>query len=70
MSIGLAYGATIALHYVGLSFLFAAYYIAIKRLSIVCDVFFGWFVYREKYFSKRIAGALLMVAGIILIAFG
>lgn len=65
-----AYGVGMALHYTGLSLLIAAYYISIKRLSIVFDVIFGKIIGREDHLRERLAGALLMVAGVILIALG
>lgn len=65
-----AYGVGQSLNYVGLSLLLAAYYISVKRLSIVFDVLFGRFMHREDHFGKRLTGALLMVAGVILIALG
>lgn len=64
------YGVSVALHYVGLSLLLAAYFISVKRLSIVFDVLLGRAVHGEDHFSSRLAGALLMVAGVILIALG
>lgn len=65
-----AYGVGMALHYTGLSLLLAAYYISIKRLSIVFDVVFGRLFGHEDHTRERLIGALLMVAGVILIALG
>lgn len=70
LGLGTTYALGMALHYVGLSFLIAVYFISIKRLSIVFDVIFGRLRHREEHFGPRLAGALLMVAGVILIAFG
>ncbi len=64
------YGVSVALHYIGLSLLLAAYFISVKRLSIVFDVLLGRAVHGEDHFRARFAGALLMVAGVILIALG
>lgn len=65
-----AYGMDAILHYLGLSLLLAVYYIAIKRTNIVFDVLFGYFVGHEGHTRERFFGALLMVAGVVLIAFG
>lgn len=65
-----SYGFGQALHYVGLSLLLAAYYISVKRLSVIFDVIFGRFMHREEHFGKRMIGAVLMVAGVVLVAFG
>lgn len=45
-----------------------AYVISIKRLSTVFGVFWGWLLFKEKDVKERLAGALIMAAGIILIA--
>lgn len=63
-------GMGTAFNFIGLSYLFAAYFISIKRLSIVFDVLLGRVVHREADFLARFAGALLMVAGVALIALG
>jgi drug/metabolite transporter (DMT)-like permease len=63
-------GLSIALHYVGLSLLPAAYYISIKRLSIVFQVLFGKVFFKEGDIVRRFLGSLLMVAGVVLIALG
>lgn len=65
-----AYGVGQALNYIGLSLLLAAYYISVKRLSVVFDVLFGRFMHHEDHFGRRMVGALFMVAGVILIALG
>ena len=67
---GLAFSAGQMMHFTGLSLLFAVYFISLKRLSIVFDVFMGRFVHGEDHFRERLIGAVLMVAGVILIAIG
>lgn len=63
-------GMGIALHYVGLSLISAAYYVSIKRLSVVFSVFWGRMFFQEAHTIERLVGALLMVAGVALIALG
>lgn len=63
-----AYGMAMTLHYVGLSLLPAAYYISIKRSSILFDVLLGKLIYNESHFGGRLIGALIMIAGLVLIA--
>jgi drug/metabolite transporter (DMT)-like permease len=43
------------------------YVIAIKRMSIIITVLYGAFVFREVEVVRRIGGAMLMVAGAVLI---
>lgn len=59
-----------ALHYTGLSLLPAAYFISVKRVSMLFNVLWGRFVFHEDHIRERTIGALLMVAGVILIALG
>ena len=44
-----------------------SYVIAIKRLSIVFGVLFGYLIFKEKNIKERLAGASIMVAGAVLI---
>lgn len=46
----------------------AAYVIAIKRLSLLLSVFYGWLFFKEEHLGKRLLGAGIMAAGAILIA--
>jgi drug/metabolite transporter (DMT)-like permease len=46
----------------------AAYVIAIKRLSLLLAVFYGWFIFKETGIKSRFFGALLMFIGAIMIA--
>lgn len=62
-------GASFGLHYLGLSLLPAAYYISIKRISMLFNVLNGHFFFREDHIRERLLGATLMVAGVLLIAF-
>jgi len=62
-----SYTASSILHFVGLSLLFAAYYISIKRLSVLFDVLSGRFIHKEEHFYERFFGALIMVGGVVLI---
>lgn len=68
--LGLTSGVSFGLHYVGLSLLPAVYYISVKRVSVLFNVLSGKFVFSETNIRERFLGALLMVAGVLLIAFG
>ncbi len=63
-----AYGVGQSLHYIGLSLLPAAYYISVKRSSILFDVLFGKFKYHETHFVPRLIGSLIMISGLVLVA--
>lgn len=47
----------------------AAYVIAVKRLSLLLSVGYGYVIFKERHQSSRTIGAVLMVIGAILIAF-
>jgi uncharacterized membrane protein len=46
----------------------AAYVIAIKRLSLLLSVLYGWLFFQEKNLGTRLFGAGIMALGAILIA--
>ncbi len=48
---------------------FASYTIAIKRLGVLFGVIWGWLFFREKNISKKLLGAGIAIAGVILILF-
>ena len=47
-----------------------AYMIAVKRTSLLIGVLYGHLFFREPGIRHRLPGALLMVAGVALIATG
>lgn len=48
---------------------FVTYVISIKRLSALISVLAGYFIFKEKGIRERLAGAILMILGVILITF-
>ena len=42
--------------------------IAVKRMSALLSVLFGHFFFREKGFKSRLAGAAIMVSGVVIMA--
>ncbi len=68
--LGFLSGASLGLHYFGLSLLPAAYYISVKRTSMLWNIFFGRLFFKEDNIRERFTGAILMIAGVVLIAFG
>lgn len=47
----------------------AAYMISVKRLSIVFGVIFGSLIFKEENLAFRLGGAMMMLAGTLLISF-
>lgn len=67
--LGLAVVFTVICHMVAISRIEAAYMISIKRTSLLFSVLYGAFWFKEEKIRERVAGALLMLAGIFLIGF-
>ena len=67
IGLGLSNIAVNSLHFVGLSLMPSAYFISLKRSSILFDVFLGRFVHQETHFKERLAGSALMLTAIVLI---
>lgn len=65
--IGLLEAAALVLQFTAFQSGNVAYVIAIKRLSLLLSVFFGWIIFREKHFLWRILAAGLMATGAVLI---
>lgn len=57
----------IVLHCFAVSMIEAAVMISVKRLSILFSILFGKMVFKERHASIRFSGALLMLAGTLLI---
>jgi drug/metabolite transporter (DMT)-like permease len=55
--------------YSALSLGLVVYTIAIRRLSALFGIFFGYFIFKEKNIKQRIAGAIIILVGIFFIVF-
>jgi drug/metabolite transporter (DMT)-like permease len=66
--IGLTGTLALILQMWALTMTLAAYVISIKRISVVFGVLFGHFVFHEQGLARRLVCAILMVAGVALIA--
>lgn len=64
---GLFYSAMIVTHMLALGLTKVAYMISIKRTSLIMGVIYGYFLFREKNIRERLAGALLMFMGFVMI---
>jgi drug/metabolite transporter (DMT)-like permease len=60
-------GASMLLHAKAITLTKVAYFISIKRTSMVFGVLLGWLLLRELQGPRRLAASLIMVAGIVLI---
>ncbi len=67
VAVGLAFAIEGATQMYAISLALVAYVLAVKRTSILWSVLLGAAVFKEKGIRERLAGALLMVAGVLLI---
>ncbi len=66
--LGLFSAVMILTQFTAIQFTLASYVIAIKRTGLVVSVVLGYVFFREKHVRARMAGALLMMAGVVLIS--
>ncbi len=66
--IGVFMALTMALQMTAIQIYLVAYVIAIKRLSTLLSVFWGYLIFREKNIRQRLLGALIMIIGVFLIS--
>ena len=64
---GFFYSLTLIFQMTAISLTLVAYVIAIKRLSVLLGVLWGYFIFKEKAVQERLLGATIMVMGVVLI---
>lgn len=65
--IGLCTSAMVLTHFIAISMTQVAYMIAVKRMSLVFSVIYGWLLFKEEKIKERLAGSALMLAGVVMI---
>ncbi len=65
--IGFTFGMMIIFHMIAMSMAPVAYMISIKRTSLLFGMLYGFILFREGRIVQKSAGALLMMAGFVLI---
>ncbi|MCA1993399.1 MAG: DMT family transporter [Coleofasciculus sp. S288] len=65
--IGIFNAITVAIQMTAITLTLVAYVIAVKRTSALFSVGFGYFIFQEKEVKERLAGAAIMVLGVVLI---
>ncbi len=64
---GFFYSAMIVTHMLAISLTKVAYMVSVKRTSLLIGVLYGYLFFREEDIKMRFLGALLMLAGFVLI---
>lgn len=65
--VGVVLAVSIVGHVYGIAMVKAAYFISVKRLSLVFGIFYGWLLFSEEGVLRKLAAGLLMVAGVAVI---
>lgn len=66
--IGALFFITVLVHFAALDISSAAYMIALKRLSMVFGIFYGWILFKEQDLMSRLLGTGVMILGVVLIS--
>ena len=67
LAIGLAFGLSILCHFNAVLLVEVPLMISVKRTSLLFGVVYGHWLFGEKEFSKRLIGATVMFAGLVVI---
>jgi drug/metabolite transporter (DMT)-like permease len=67
LPVGLAMAVMIISHIIAMNLIEAVYVITLKRTSLLFAIFYGAFWFKEERFRERLAGVVIMLAGIVLI---
>jgi drug/metabolite transporter (DMT)-like permease len=70
LAAGLANGIGVGCQMVAVGMVAVTQVIAVKRLSALISVGFGYFVFGEKGIRERLLGAAIMVSGVVVMAIG
>lgn len=64
---GISYGLMVVTHMIAMSLTKVAYMISVKRTSLLIGVLYGALLFREESIRSRFAGAVIMLAGFVLV---
>jgi drug/metabolite transporter (DMT)-like permease len=64
---GFFYSIMVASHMLALSLTKVAYMISLKRTSVIIGVIYGYVLFKEKNIRERLAGAIIMFIGFVMI---
>ena len=64
LPIGLCTATMVITHFIAISMTQVAYMIAVKRLSLVFSVVYGWAMFKEEKIKERLLGSAIMLAGV------
>jgi len=66
---GVSFAIAIIFHFNAISRISVPFMISVKRVSLVISVMYGALLFKEKNIGFRLGGAVVMAAGILILAF-
>jgi len=57
----------VASHMLAINLTNVAYMISVKRTSVIIGVLYGYFLFQERHIKERLAGAIIMFTGFVMI---
>lgn len=67
--IGLFNAAGLVCQMIAINMTLVGYVIAVKRTSVIISSLYGFYIFKEKGMKERLLGAMIMMAGVLCIAF-
>lgn len=68
-AIGLAMAISVTAHVLAVNMMAVPYVISVKRLSLLFGIMYGAIWFKETHIRERLLGAIIMISGVILLAF-
>ena len=68
-AIGLAMAISVTAHVLAVNMMAVPYVISVKRLSLLFGIMYGAIWFKETHIKERLLGAIIMISGVIMLAF-
>ena len=68
-AIGLAMAISVTAHVLAVNMMAVPYVISVKRLSLLFGIIYGAIWFKETHIKERLLGAIIMISGVIMLAF-
>ncbi|MFC1576330.1 EamA family transporter [Candidatus Omnitrophota bacterium] len=68
LAVGACFAMAILLHFKAITLTNVSYMVAVKRVSLVFGVIYGWVIFKEKNIGFRFLGAAVMLIGVLILS--
>lgn len=68
-AIGLAMAISVTAHVLAVNMMAVPYVISVKRMSLLFGIMYGAIWFKETHIKERLLGAIIMISGVIMLAF-